>query len=69
MNIIELLVQLCLELIRTLITEELSRLVRRRAQRIFGRRVRKPLSLAERIHVRVRKRLLHRLTTEDGLKL
>jgi hypothetical protein len=69
MNIIELFVQLGLELIRTLITEELSRLVRRRAARIFGRRVPKPLTLAERIHVRVRKRLLHRLTTEDGLKL
>ena len=69
MNIVGLLVQLCLELIRTLLTEELSRLVRRRAARLFRRKVRKPLTLAERIHVRMRKRLLHRLTTEDRVKL
>jgi hypothetical protein len=69
MNIVELVVQLCLELLRTLITEELSRFVRGRATRLFRRKVRKPLTLAERIHVRVRERLLHRLTTEDRPKL
>jgi len=69
MNIVEWIVQLCFELVKTLFTEELSRLVRDRAARLFRHRGQSPLTAVEQIHVRVRSRLFHRLRTGKRRKL
>lgn len=69
MNLLELLLQLAIELVRALLVDELSDRIRRRAARLSFRTGRKHLNIAERIHVRVRNRLLHRVTTGQRQKL
>jgi hypothetical protein len=69
MNLLELLMQLAIELVRALLVDELSDRIRRRAARLSFRTGRKQLNIAERVHLRVRNRLLHRLTTEERQKL
>lgn len=69
MNIFALLIQLVIELIRTALIDELAERCRRRTSRWLFRRSRKHLNVADRIQLRVRKRLFHRLTTGERQKL
>lgn len=69
MNIFGLLLQLAAEILRTLFIDELSERLRRHLARRSFRHGRKQLDIAGRIHLRVRKRLFHRLATGERRKL
>lgn len=69
MNIFSLLLQLAVEIVRTVFIDELSEKLRRLGARWSFRYGHKKLNIADRIHLRVRSRLFHRLTTGEQRKL